>query len=60
MALLGRLGKHLMTPLRIFAEWNPISAVTQGSRELFGNVPAIAGEPAARQRAFGSAVRAFH
>ena len=25
-------------PLKTFAEWNPISAVTQGARELFGNV----------------------
>jgi ABC-2 type transport system permease protein len=30
-------------PLRVFAEWNPISAVTQAARELFGNTdPAIA------------------
>jgi len=29
-------------PLRVFAEWNPISAVTQAARELFGNVnPAV-------------------
>ncbi len=26
-------------PLRTFAEWNPVSAVTQGARELFGNIP---------------------
>ena len=39
--------ENLVTPLRIFAQWNPISAVTQASRELFGNVPAIAGEPTA-------------
>ena len=26
-------------PLRAFAEWNPISAVTQAARELFGNIP---------------------
>lgn len=25
------------TPLRIFAEWNPVSAVTQAARDLFGN-----------------------
>lgn len=33
-------------PLRVFAEWNPVSALVQASRELFGNVPpgAIAGE----------------
>jgi ABC transporter DrrB family efflux protein len=38
---------NLVTPLRIFAQWNPISAVTQASRELFGNVPPGASEPAA-------------
>jgi ABC-2 type transport system permease protein len=27
-------------PLRTFAEWNPISALAQSVRELFGNVPA--------------------
>jgi ABC transporter DrrB family efflux protein len=27
----------LPTPLRVFAEWNPISSVTQAARELFGN-----------------------
>jgi ABC transporter DrrB family efflux protein len=26
-------------PLRTFAEWNPVSAVTQAARERFGNVP---------------------
>ena len=26
-------------PLRAFAEWNPVSALVQASRELFGNVP---------------------
>jgi ABC transporter DrrB family efflux protein len=30
---------NLPTPLRIFAEWNPVSAVTQAARELFGNIP---------------------
>jgi ABC-type multidrug transport system permease subunit len=25
-------------PLRLIAEWNPVSAVTQAARELFGNV----------------------
>lgn len=25
--------------LRTFAEWNPVSAVTQAARELFGNIP---------------------
>lgn len=35
---------NLPGPLRAFAEWNPVSAVTQASRELFGNIPA--GTPA--------------
>lgn len=26
-------------PLRVFAEWNPVSALVQAGRELFGNVP---------------------
>jgi ABC-type polysaccharide/polyol phosphate export permease len=26
-------------PLQSFAEWNPVSTVTQSARELFGNVP---------------------
>jgi ABC transporter DrrB family efflux protein len=26
-------------PLRAFAEWNPVSALTQAARELFGNIP---------------------
>lgn len=37
--------ENLPTPLRIFAEWNPISAVTQAARELFGNLPAGIPEP---------------
>lgn len=39
--------ENLPTPLRIFAEWNPVSAVTQASRELFGNIPAGTPEPMA-------------
>jgi ABC-2 type transport system permease protein len=35
----------LPTPLRIFAEYNPVSALVQAARELFGNVPAQAVEP---------------
>jgi ABC transporter DrrB family efflux protein len=31
--------ENLPTVLRTFAEWNPISAVTQAVRELFGNIP---------------------
>ncbi len=38
---------NLPTPLRIFAEWNPVSAVTQATRELFGNLPAATPEPTA-------------
>jgi ABC-type multidrug transport system permease subunit len=37
--------QNLPTPLRVFAEWNPVSAVTQAARELFGNLPAISPEP---------------
>ena len=32
----------LPTVLRTFAEWNPVSAVTQASRELFGNSAGVA------------------
>jgi ABC transporter DrrB family efflux protein len=32
-------------PLRTFAEWNPVSAVTQAARERFGNVVPGAPEP---------------
>lgn len=34
-------------PLRAFAEWNPVSSVTQASRELFGNIPAGTPDPTA-------------
>ena len=37
--------ENLPTVLRTFAEWNPVSAVTQAARELFGNIPAITPEP---------------
>jgi ABC-type multidrug transport system permease subunit len=33
--------------LRAFAEWNPVSAVTQSARELFGNIPPGTPEPTA-------------
>ncbi|CCH86440.1 ABC-type polysaccharide/polyol phosphate export systems, permease component [Modestobacter italicus] len=33
------------TVLRRFAEWNPVSTVAQGARELFGNIPAGVPEP---------------
>ena len=32
--------ENLPTPLRIFAEWNPVTSLVQAARELFGNVPA--------------------
>ncbi len=35
----------LPTPLRVFANWNPLSSLTQAARELFGNVPPGAPEP---------------
>jgi ABC transporter DrrB family efflux protein len=35
----------LPTPLRVFAEWNPVSAVAQSARELFGNIPPGTPEP---------------
>ncbi|MDQ1668906.1 MAG: type transport system permease protein, partial [Actinomycetota bacterium] len=28
---------NLPGPLKVVAEWNPVSSVTQGARELFGN-----------------------
>ena len=31
--------EDLPGPLRTFAEWNPVSSVTQAARELFGNLP---------------------
>ena len=39
--------ENLPTPLRVFAEWNPVSAATQASRELFGNIPPGTPEPTA-------------
>lgn len=39
--------ENLPTVLRVFAEWNPISALTQAVRELFGNVPLGAPTPTA-------------
>jgi ABC-2 type transport system permease protein len=29
--------QNLPTVLRVFAEWNPVSAVAQAARDLFGN-----------------------
>lgn len=39
--------ENLPGPLQAFAEWNPVSAVTQAARELFGNIPAGTPEPTA-------------
>jgi ABC-2 type transport system permease protein len=36
---------NLPTALRIFAEWNPVSAATQAARERFGNIPPGTPEP---------------
>ena len=36
---------NLPTPLRLFAEWNPVSAVAHAARELFGNIPPGTVEP---------------
>lgn len=38
--------ENLPGPLRTFAEWNPVSAVTLATRELFGNIPPGTPEPA--------------
>ncbi|MGI9666840.1 MAG: ABC transporter permease [Acidimicrobiia bacterium] len=39
--------ENLPGPLRVFAEWNPVSAVAQAARELFGNIPVGTPEPTA-------------
>lgn len=39
--------ESLPSGLRTFAEWNPVSAVTQATRELFGNIPAETPAPTA-------------
>jgi ABC-2 type transport system permease protein len=39
--------ENLPGPLQAFAEWNPVSSVTQASRELFGNIPPGTPEPTA-------------
>ena len=39
--------ENLPSVLRAFAEWNPISAVAQAVRELFGNIPFGSPEPTA-------------
>jgi len=37
--------ENLPKVLRVFAEWNPVSAVTQAARESFGNIPTGAPDP---------------
>jgi len=37
----------LPVPLQRFAEWNPVSSVTQAARELFGNIPPSTPDPTA-------------
>jgi len=32
---------NLPTVLRVFAEWNPVSSITQAARELFGNLAPV-------------------
>jgi ABC transporter DrrB family efflux protein len=39
--------ENLPGALQTFAEWNPVSAVTQAARELFGNIPPGTPEPTA-------------
>lgn len=39
--------ENLPGPLRVFAEWNPVSAVTHAARDLFGNIPPGTPEPTA-------------
>lgn len=36
---------NLPGPLKTFAEWNPVSSLTQAVRELFGNIPVGTPEP---------------
>jgi ABC transporter DrrB family efflux protein len=38
---------NLPGPLKTFAEWNPVSALTQAVRELFGNIPLGTPQPTA-------------
>ena len=38
---------NLPGPLRTFAEWNPVSSVTQAARQLFGNIMPGTPEPTA-------------
>lgn len=38
---------NMPAALKAFAEWNPVSAMVQAVRELFGNLPPLAPEPEA-------------
>ncbi len=38
---------NLPSVLETFAEWNPVSAVTQATRDLFGNIPSDVAAPSA-------------
>jgi ABC-2 type transport system permease protein len=37
--------ESLPGPLKAFADWNPVSSVTQAARDLFGNIPPGTPEP---------------
>ncbi|MEU7139535.1 ABC transporter permease [Nocardia sp. NPDC046473] len=39
--------EKLPTVLRVIAEWNPVSALTQATRDLFGNTNALSPKPTA-------------
>ncbi|MEV6363671.1 ABC transporter permease [Nocardia asteroides] len=39
--------ENLPTPLRVFAEWNPVSALAQAVRDLFGNTSPLEPPPSA-------------
>jgi len=39
--------ENMPSALKVFAEWNPVSAMVQAVRELFGNLPALSPAPEA-------------
>lgn len=39
--------ENLVAPLRLIAEWNPVSSVAHAARLLFGNIPPCTPEPTA-------------
>jgi ABC-2 type transport system permease protein len=43
-------------PLQRFAEWNPVSAVTEASRQLFGNLPNLSDSDIAALQAQGARI----